>query len=106
MMQERDRAILEQFAVRVRALYPSARMWAFGSRTRGQAQSDSDLDVCVVLDRLDPEIRSIISEIAWEVGFAQDLLICTVVFSREMFERGPASASPLVRTIREEGVAA
>jgi len=106
MLENRDRQILDEFAIRVRTLYPSARIWAFGSRTRGQAQPDSDLDVCVVLERMDPEIRSTISDIAWEVGFDQDLVICTICFSAEMFERGPASASPLVHTIREEGEAA
>ena len=106
MMQERDREILEQFAARVRAVFPSAHIWAFGSRTRGDAHPDSDLDVCVVLDRLDADIRGTISDIAWEVGFEHDLLIFTVAFSTEMFERGPASASSLVRTILEEGVAA
>jgi predicted nucleotidyltransferase len=105
-MQERDRTILEEFAARVRALYPSARIWAFGSRTRADAQADSDLDVCVVLDQVSPEIRTIISDVAWEVGFDRDLLISTVLFSTEMFERGRCSASTIVQTIREEGVPA
>jgi predicted nucleotidyltransferase len=105
-MLERDRIILEQFAARVRVLYPEARIWAFGSRTRGDAGTDSDLDVCVVLSHVDADIRTIISDIAWEVGFDQDLFISTVVFSTEMFERGRCSASSLVQTIREEGVVA
>jgi len=105
-MLERDRTILEQFAARVRALHPEARIWAFGSRVRGKAEADSDLDVCVVLDRVNANIRCLISDVAWEVGFDRDLLISTVVFSTEMFERGRCSVSSLVRTIREEGVAA
>ena len=105
-MQQRDQAILEEFAGRVRALYPSARIWAFGSRTRADARADSDLDVCVVLNEVSPEIRTVISDLAWEVGFDNDLLISTVLFSTEMFERGRCSASGIVHTIREEGVAA
>ena len=105
-MQERDRQIFMEFADRVRSRYSSARLWAFGSRARGLAQQDSDLDVCVVLERLDASIRETISDMAWEVGFEHDVLITTVVFANDMFDHGPASASPLVRTILEEGVAA
>ena len=105
-MQERDHQILMEFADRVRSKYSSARLWAFGSRARGFAQQDSDLDVCVVLDQLDASIRETISDLAWEVGFEHDVLIATVVFANDMFEHGPASASPLVRAILEDGVAA
>jgi len=105
-MQERDHQILMEFADRVRSRYSSARLWAFGSRALGLAQKDSDLDVCVVLDDLDASIRETISNLAWEVGFEHDVLIATVVFANDMFEHGPPSASPLVRAILEDGVAA
>ncbi|MBM3335072.1 nucleotidyltransferase domain-containing protein [Candidatus Sumerlaeota bacterium] len=105
-MNEKDRAAVEEFAARVRALFPSAQIWAFGSRARGEASWESDLDVCVVLDEFDADIRKTVGNIAWEVGFEREVLISTVVFSKEMFERGRCSVSGLVRTIREEGVAA
>jgi predicted nucleotidyltransferase len=41
----------------------------FGSRARGDAAPDSDLDVFIELDGCDPELRQRISEIGWEVGF-------------------------------------
>jgi predicted nucleotidyltransferase len=105
-MQESDQAALEEFARKVRLQFPEAQLWAFGSRVRGGATWESDLDVCVVLEDFDPNIRMQISDIAWEVGFERDLVITTVVFSREMFERGRCSVSGLVQTIREEGVPA
>jgi len=55
---------------------------------------------------LDWEKRRRISDIAWEIGFERDRLISTVVFSKDQFEQGPASASPLVKSIQSEGVAA
>jgi len=104
-MKETDWNVLRQFAKRARALDPAASIWAFGSRTRGTADAESDLDVCVVLEHLTPHIREKVSDIAWEVGFENEVLVSTTVFSREMFERGPFSVSPLVRTILREGVA-
>jgi predicted nucleotidyltransferase len=106
MMTESDRRIFEQFAARLRERFPEARLWAFGSRVRGEADPESDLDVCVVIGQRTESTRKEVSHIAWEVGFEHDLVISTVVFSEEEFERGPCSVSPLVCTIHEEGVAA
>ncbi len=105
-MSPEDRQILDLFAVRVRGLEARTRIWAFGSRARGDADRDSDFDVCVVLPNRTLELRRAISEAAWEIGYEHDRVITTVVLSEDEFERGPMSASPLVREIRREGLAA
>jgi uncharacterized protein len=106
-MEDKDRTILTRFAARVRGLEPRARVWAFGSRVRGDAEEFSDLDICVVLPgEITFERRRAIRGIAWEVGFENDRLVTTVVFSEEQFEDGPMSAHPLVKNIVSEGLAA
>jgi len=102
----RDRDLLQLFADCLRQRFPGARVWMFGSRAWGTPHEYSDLDVCVVLDEVTPAIRTEVSDLAWEVGFRNDTLIATTVFSQEMFEQGPAAASPFVRRIRREGVVA
>ena len=98
--------ILEEFGKKVRSVYPKAQIWAFGSYVRGTATAESDLDICVVIPQMHHEDRLAISDMAWEVGFAHDLHISTVVFSDIDFMHGPVSASPLLDGIRSEGVAA
>lgn len=105
-MNNTDRELLNTFAQRVKATFPGACIWAFGSRVTGTAQPGSDLDTCVVIDNVTPEARHKISDIAWEVGFNANTLISTVVFSARDFSGGPRSAAPLVQKIRREGVAA
>lgn len=106
-MDPKDRQILTEFAARVRSVEPRARIWAYGSRARGDAEEYSDFDVCVVLPgQLTFERRQAIGHIAWAVGFDYDRLVTTVVFSEEEFERGPMSAHPLVKNILREGLAA
>ena len=106
MLKEQDRKIVEQFADRVRRRFPSARIWAFGSRARGDAGPDSDLDLFIVLEHVDKETDSIIREIAWEISFENGLVISTIVMERDEFEHGPMSASTLTANILREGVPA
>ena len=106
MMADRDRQILELFAARVRERFPDADVWAFGSRARGDATWESDLDVCVVDSDLTHAHHYTIGDIAWEIGFEHGLVIIPICFTREEFERGPMSASTLVANILREGIAA
>lgn len=105
-MNPKDKQIFSLFAALVRKHFPKARIWAFGSRVKGTATEESDLDVCVVLDTLNETVDQAVGDIAWNVGFDHDLLISTVTYSREEFETGPCSQSSLVYTILKDGVAA
>ena len=106
MLKEKDRKIVEQFADQVRTRFPDAHIWVFGSRARGDANQDSDLDLLIVLERVGKATDSIIREIAWEISFENELVIRTVVMEREEFEHGPMSTSTLAANIVREGVPA
>ncbi len=106
MISEEDRKILNEFSSRVRRRFPGAKIWALGSRARGTATWESDLDTCIVLERVNEAIDRQIRDIAWEVGFENDRVITTVLLDSEAFERGPMSESTLVGNILQEGVAA
>ena len=105
-MEIRDHQILKEFSANVRQQFPDAQIWAFGSRARGNAQPDSDFDICVVVDELDRTTWKTLSDIAWETGFQHDVVITTVKYSRQQFESSPYTASPLVHSILAEGIAA
>jgi len=103
MMREEDRKLAQEFARRVRALFPDAAIWVFGSRARSDATGESDLDCLVVLNDPTPQVDSVIRDIAWELGFENGLVITTVILGREEFERGPMSQSTLIANVLAEG---
>jgi predicted nucleotidyltransferase len=105
MMSKQDRRIFDQFTSRVRERFPDARIWAFGSRARGNATWESDFDICIVLNQVNQETDRWIRDIAWEVGFENERVITTVVFDFDQFENGPMSESTLVANVLQEGVA-
>ena len=106
MMSKHDRRILGDFTRRLRLRFPDARVWAFGSRARGEAPLDSDFDICIVLDHVDREKDKWIRKTAWEISFENECVITTIVLDSEQFEHGPMSESTLVANILSEGVAA
>jgi predicted nucleotidyltransferase len=104
MMSDQDRSIFDQFTSRVRERFQEARIWAFGSRARGNATWESDFDICIVLNQVNQKTDRWIRDIAWEVGFENERVITTVVFDFDQFENGPMSESTLVANVLQEGV--
>ncbi len=77
MMSQEDRRIFREFKTLVKGRYSEARIWAFGSRARGEATWDSDFDVFIVLNEVDQKAYRYIRDIAWEVGFTNERVITT-----------------------------
>lgn len=99
-----DRYIVRVLQQRLAKIVPILDLRVFGSRARGDASPESDLDVFIELEEATPEQRQRISEIAWEVGFEMDRVISTLVTTRDDLERGAMGANPLLLQIEREGV--
>lgn len=104
MMALRDQQTALEFKRRAAALAPIHQFRVFGSRARGDATVGSDLDVFLVVDDIDADLREKISELAWEVGFENDVVLSTFVVTIEQLEHGPMGVSPIIHQIEREGV--
>ena len=89
MMPQEGQKIFKEFKTRIHEQYSEARIWAFDCRARGEATWDSDFDVLAVLNKIDQEADRFIRDIAWEVGFANERVITTILIDKEQFENGP-----------------
>ena len=104
-MDPKDHEVLRRLKHSIEGRVRLSEMILFGSRARGDAESDSDMDVLVVLDGpVSKQARRIVSDNAWEVGFEAGIVVVPIVVSREGWENGPEQASLLARAVREEGV--
>jgi predicted nucleotidyltransferase len=103
-MDRFDLQVTQEFRDRLESVMPLLDFRVFGSRARGDAQSDSDLDVFIKLETLDRATRELIYELAWEVGFEHDRVISTFAVSVDQVESGAVGASPLFARVMLEGV--
>lgn len=106
MLSQKEKRIFYDFVSRIRIKFPFARIWAFGSRTRGDATRLSDLDVCVVLETLNDESEVAVMDIARQIGLYYDVVVTTVIYSQEEFDNAPLSDSGLVKYVMGFGIAA
>ncbi len=104
MMALCDKQTAIEFKERVAALVPIVQFCVFGSRARGNATAESDLDVFLVVGNIDVDLRERISEVAWEVGFENDVVLSSFVVTVDQLTRGPLGVSPIVRQIEKEGI--
>ena len=54
---------------------------------------------------MDEAAREVISDCAWEAGFAQGVVVVPVAFSRQEWENGPERHSLLAQAVAAEGIA-
>jgi predicted nucleotidyltransferase len=105
MITEADRNLVEEFKRRMGDRGVSfLETIVFGSRARGDADAESDLDILIIVEQQDRQTREQIRRCAWEVGFENGLFIQTIVITRDEMENTPLRSSLLVLAVREEGV--
>jgi predicted nucleotidyltransferase len=74
----------------------------FGSRSRGDAEEDSDYDVLLLVDERTREIENQVDNITYEILDNYGAVAIIFVFEMETFER--ETQEPLFCNIRREGV--
>jgi predicted nucleotidyltransferase len=77
----------------------------FGSKARGDALPDSDIDVIAEVEDIVPEELSKVYDLVFDLNLAHECFISLVLFTRREIEEGPMSESPLYRAVAREGVA-
>jgi predicted nucleotidyltransferase len=101
-----DAAAVAVFTTRVRTVLADAlvKMRLFGSKARGDATQESDIDVLVVVSRIEPEVERQVCDAAFAASLEHDVLIAPVLVSRARYEDAVRRISDLAVAVEREGI--
>jgi predicted nucleotidyltransferase len=105
-LTDRERQVAIEFVERVRQRFDGQLVSAvlFGSRARGEAEPDSDMDVLVVMSSADPEVRKEIRYLAVEVWLEHGIYLSTRVWSQAHWRKLEELQTLLYQNIRRDGI--
>jgi predicted nucleotidyltransferase len=103
-LTDNERAAVLKFKEVLTIKYNILDFRIFGSKARGDASPESDIDIMIEIEDYRPDIAYEIRNLAFEINLEYDCFITTTIFSRKELEEGPLSESPLYKTIGMEGV--
>jgi uncharacterized protein len=82
------------------------RVIVFGSRARGEASEDSDLDLIVLVDEKTPELEKALEDAAYSVMWEHDFkpIISLKVFAESRFRKAVEGGFSFYRHVEQEGI--
>ncbi len=107
-MGEKDRQIVLELKRRLPAEVREhlSRLILYGSRARGEAAEDSDLDLVALVDKKTPELEAQMEEVVYGVMWDHDFkpIISLKIFAEERFRSAAQKGYSFYRNVEREGV--
>jgi len=106
-LSERDRLAIAAAAAVLRERFPVDRVVLFGSKARGEADHESDIDLLVLTTRsMTWEEQSRITEALYPLQLEHDVIFSPMIVSVDEWSTGLYHVLPIRKEVDRDGVAA
>lgn len=101
-----EQAAVTEYIARIRSHFPGhiLAVTLFGSKARGDANADSDIDLLVLVDVENMALRSELWRVASDVSLEYDVVLSVRVFGQARWAEVQRMRLPLYRVIVADGV--
>lgn len=105
-LNKKEQSALQQFQAALEKEFHDTlvEVKLFGSRARGDARKDSDIDVLVVVATDDWQVCDIVYDIATDILLEMDVCISPKVISRKRYDYLYEAKTPFIRNIIRDGI--
>jgi|Deesub1362B_J571_1020462.scaffolds.fasta_scaffold20215_2 predicted nucleotidyltransferase len=105
-LTEKEKAALSEFLTRLRENYAEQvlRVVLFGSKTRGDFDAESDIDVLVVVKSENWRFHDQISSLALEPMIEHDIVISVLTIGQEFYHKIKRRRTPFYENVKEQGI--
>lgn len=103
-MFKKERDILQGISKKLSPDRGILKVIAYGSRIRGDFRGDSDLDLLVVVDKKNREIKEKILNIFYSYELKTEISFSVTILSRRELEFNERLGSPFIKEIKKEGL--
>lgn len=102
-----EQPILQEFKRRVEQRFPGelVRVVLFGSKARGDASAESDIDVLTVVRSQDWKLGDEIRDIGYELEIAHGVVLSIQVMGQRQYQELKACGSTVLEQVEQEGLA-
>jgi len=101
-----EKKVLEKFSQRLHDClgYNLISLKLFGSRVRGDASKESDIDIFIVLKERKPDICELIYDVLFEVDPYYKYKLSLMIFSHKEYKRNERFGSFFIENINRESI--
>ena len=103
-LNDTERCVLADLTATLRRDFSASKVLLYGSAARDQLQEGSDIDLLVVLPKVDWEIEKQVVKRCFQAELKCSRVISAACFTNDELTRTPLRLSPFVLNVHREGI--